>query len=318
LKIKWTGMALFIAIMTLFLYQLIEDQASTQPVLVPIFAFFVFGVIDQVIKEKKEKPVPYVKTDFYGVIFLLLGFFLTLGLYALFSVPQVIASSLIGLIGYVWMKPYEKEVYCGTFAGMLSLVFFSFLNISMIALLLSITWLISKQFFQGLGGKLGTTAFVAGFLVIAISPSYQVVMPDSILNISVFVLIPFAYITIAVLWLLKNKYQLNAVLASSAFSLLAGLILQQFAFGFAAMTVVFASSFVIMSDQNKFNSSILIFISPIILSFVYVHSYHIFMGFGGKAGLMALITVISTRAIQLTVLKIKPEKSNKVQTSMTL
>jgi hypothetical protein len=62
-------MALFVAIMTIFLYNVLESQAVNQPVMVPLFILFAFGIIDQFKSEKNEAFVPYVKKDFYGLIF---------------------------------------------------------------------------------------------------------------------------------------------------------------------------------------------------------------------------------------------------------
>lgn len=299
-------MAVFTAVMTLFLYQTLTEQRTNLPWIVPLFALFLFGVYDQIKRDRRPHIVKWTKDDIKTVLALWLGMYLTIGLHTFTGMPQVMASALIGLIAYVLLKPYHKAAYCGSFAGMIGSAYLSVFSLIGLGILLPLVYLISQSFFNGLGGKLGTIAFVSGIFVIAIQPEYVWFQTTPLLEVSYVFVFLISYISIIVLWLLKNLFRLDSVFVSSAFSLLMAMVFIQVSNGLIWMMIVFASSFVIMTDHDQMDTMFMITIAPLILGALYISTFQVLPGIGGKAGLMALITVIATKAVQTTLKRVRP------------
>ena len=79
----------------------------------------------------------------------------------------VMASSVVGLLGvaltrYFSSKEFELIVYCGSFAGMSSGVYFSaWWMFPLSAAIGSILYILLENYFNGWGGKLGAMAFLS-------------------------------------------------------------------------------------------------------------------------------------------------------------
>lgn len=94
-------------------------------------------------------------------------------LHTQFSVPAVIASCLVGLIGS--LIPFPKRygnhpyaaLYAGSFAGMCSQgLIQSYWELAIISLIGAILYVTTRKMFTGFGGKLGSIAFVSVALFI--------------------------------------------------------------------------------------------------------------------------------------------------------
>lgn len=114
---------------------------------------------------------------FIRVTLKFISFFLGCGLCFLihtqFGISSVIASCIVGLLGTLIPIPkvfnknnIQGAIYSGSFAGMCSIgVLTSYLQIGLLSLLGAIIYLLTIDLFDGVGGKLGTVAFVSVSLV---------------------------------------------------------------------------------------------------------------------------------------------------------
>ena len=297
MKTKWPTFIMFIAVMTLFLYQTFQVEHSLNSLLLPIFILFLFAIFDQFRLEKEMIEQKITQKDMLSVIFVLLGFVLTFGLHYYLDIPQIPASAMTGLLGYVFLKKYEKEVYCGSFAGMFSLIAVGPIFVLLMIFILPIVYVFSKSVFNGLGGKLGTIAFVAGSIAVGFLKDYQVISTVTVPEVSIPIVMGTALITIVILYMIKVKFDLSGVFLSAGFSLLAFLILRFIPEGLNYLPVVFVASFIIMSDQVRMKTPSFLVIAPIVMSLIYILTTSVYTGIGGKAGLTAFLAVLITGAL---------------------
>lgn len=101
------------------------------------------------------------------------GATLTYTLHSFFTMQAVIASALVGLFGTLIPNNshYNKQrtseaIYAGSFAGMCTLEYVSNIQeLLVISFIGAGFFLLAQKYFQGIGGKLGTIAFVSVTLV---------------------------------------------------------------------------------------------------------------------------------------------------------
>ena len=113
----------------------------------------------------------YKNSLFVFVVFLT-GAVTTFLLHTTLAVHPVLSSAGLGL-GASFLLPFfsQEEIllpafYCGTFIGMSSLQIFSSHIILLTATCFgAIIFFFSKKYFNGLGGKLGTIAFISVLVV---------------------------------------------------------------------------------------------------------------------------------------------------------
>lgn len=112
-------------------------------------------------------------TNFKSATALFLGAIITFSLQLYAGFGAVLAASSVGLIAYFIhsIKRDDSNIhiagYCGTFIGMTSpLVFKDFYAIIMAGIIGAIVYVFSRNVFNGVGGKLGSIAFVAVCLTV--------------------------------------------------------------------------------------------------------------------------------------------------------
>lgn len=104
----------------------------------------------------------FLASVFVAIISANVTFFLT----QFEMIGPVLASSLVGLLGYLFIKQYAALVYCASFVGMSSVaVGYNHYLISLASFLAFVVFHLSTNYLTGHGGKLGTIAFVASILV---------------------------------------------------------------------------------------------------------------------------------------------------------
>ena len=79
------------------------------------------------------------------------------------SVALTILFSLLSLIAKKWDILSESSFYCGSFIGMItSEIYMNIEFIAITSLIASFLLILTRKSITGLGGKLGTVAFVSG------------------------------------------------------------------------------------------------------------------------------------------------------------
>lgn len=95
--------------------------------------------------------------------------------YISFYTGHVIAAGIIGFTSFLIGKLHPKlifiqfPIFCGSFVGMTTPLFFtSFWQISIASIIAGFLYIFLKNHFLGYGGKLGSIAFTAVFIILVI------------------------------------------------------------------------------------------------------------------------------------------------------
>jgi len=95
------------------------------------------------------------------------GALLTFAGVAELGMSPVVAASLVGIIAAVVVRSVAVPGYCGAFVGMTSPALFgTYWYATLAAVVAGLLFIVAHPVFHGLGGKLGTTAFVGVSLVV--------------------------------------------------------------------------------------------------------------------------------------------------------
>jgi len=269
------------------------------------FILLSVGLIQQFINESVE--VKKIRFNNLDGLFVILGVFITYSLNHFLGVSVVLASSFTGLMGYFFIRNHETAIYCGSFAGMVSVSLFGFLEVSVLAIICAFIFILTKPLFKGYGGKLGTIAFMSSLIVHSIfSDEFISITTD----FNMFLLILTTTAGVLVTYYIKHFFKVSAVFASALPSLIFALIFIYLIPDHSDYVVVFFSaSFIGMSNKKRLRNIYFVLLSGIVLGLIYDVFIEFFNGLGGKLGLMALISVIITSGISMILEKIKMKKT---------
>ncbi|QWC00305.1 hypothetical protein KHQ88_01695 [Mycoplasmatota bacterium] len=257
-----------------------------------------FFSLSQLYREERSKKLLY-KLDYYDGILAAVGVLLTYLIAHQLDLSAVIASSFIGLLGFFLLKKYSVAIYCGSFAGMVSSFLFGYIEVASIALICGILFMILKPIFNGVGGKLGTTAFMSTILMASIfQRDFLIVVND----LNIFRLILVSLLGTIIPFYVQHKFKQSPVFASALPSLIFALIMIYLVEDYLTCTVVFFSaSFIAMSSKKRLPNIYYLVIAALIHAFLFHVYFEHYNGLGGKLGLMALTSVIVTIGIKYLV-----------------
>jgi hypothetical protein len=213
----------------------------------------------------------------------------------------VLASSFTGLLGYFFIRKRDVAIYCGSFAGMVSVSLFGFLEVTVLAIICAFIFILTKPLFKGYGGKLGTIAFMSSLIVHSIFADEFISVT---IDFNIFLLILTTTLGVLITYYIKHFFKVSAVFASAMPSFIFALVFVYLIQNHTDYIVVFFSaSFIGMSSEKRLPNVYFVLLSGIILGFIYDIFIQFFNGLGGKLGLMALISVIITSGFSMIVEK---------------
>jgi len=180
-KIFFTSIVLFIFLLA-FIFAIFVEQ----PTYLFRFSLFLFFVGTSIVLIKKSEfiAIPKFKNKNNLREALLLSLVSLLAALTTYGIANfnslhlgpIIASSFVGCIGWILSKfmvnkldakTFALCVYCGSFVGMSSSkIMPDFLVVGTAGVICGIVFVLSKNIFVGVGGKLGTIAFVGSALTI--------------------------------------------------------------------------------------------------------------------------------------------------------
>lgn len=301
--LQWLG---FITVLFAVLFAYVTVLFEPKEILLDTVYFLLFSLLLLGIFfefKKQVYKVDIIKFKYKEILAIILGTFLTYSLSHYFKLNAVISASSVGFIGFLIFRKYEIPIYCGAFAGMVSISMFSFFEVLILSLVCSIIYILSKPIFKGYGGKLGTIAFLSSLIVHSIFGDEFLVVE---MNFSIHYLILTTTLSVMITYTLKHKFNLSSVLASSLPSLIFSIIFILFIPNhFDYVVVFFSASFIGMSSKEKLPTILCVFISGVVLGIIYDLFVEFFNGLGGKLGLMAMISVIITSSISTLIGKTK-------------
>jgi len=208
----------------------------------------------------------------------------------------VIAASLIGLLASLIWPETSVAAYCGAFVGMTSdILFFNYWEVTLAGLIAGGVYLLTKDIFNGFGGKLGTIALV-GTALTGLSLNREFfILPVADLEANILVLAtamlatPFTfYFNIA------RKH--GPVMASAIVGMMGGLILPALMpqFGPTLAVVAICASFAGMTSKERCPNFWQILVTGFFTGVVFIYSTPLLGGAGGKLGTIAFGAVLGT------------------------
>ncbi|MBM7561982.1 hypothetical protein [Fusibacter tunisiensis] len=248
---------------------------------------------------------------FYSVIG---GAFITYSL-AYIGFSPLMASAITGLLGAKFLKKDAVAVFTGTFVGMSSIHVFGFSDLLMAAIISGLLYVYGKEAFQGIGGKLGTTAFLGVTFTALVSNLESFHFIGAGIDITHMVYTPFmliptvlsgAFGALATDYLSRRLHH-NTVIASSLIALLSEWILILILPNYAALLSlsIYCGTFVGMGSKTHLPTWHYYAFAGGLSGFLFFQSLPIFIGFGGKLGISAFVATLTVKFL-LTSFKLKP------------
>jgi len=236
------------------------------------------------------------QTLVFGFLSVLLGgifaFFLTHDL----GLGPVVAASLVGILAYLVVPKYGVPVYCGAFVGMTSnLLLFNYTEVALAGLIAGIVYILTRDVFNGFGGKLGTIALIGTTLTGMSLGREFLLTPISDWRTNSLIIIIAALATPLTFYLNIHRKQ-GPVMASAMVGLIGGLILPNLfpQYGTTLAVVAICASFAGMTGKERCSNFWHILITGLFTGIVFLYSAPLLGGAGGKLGTIAFGATLSS------------------------
>ncbi len=265
--------------------------------------FLVSGLIHVFLFEDLKQEKKTFRPFRIESLFLVFGMLVTYAMSMIFGVDAVIASAMIGVLAYVFLKDHATAVYCGSFAGMTASALIEPVMMVGVVVLLIIVYELTKDMLKGFGGKLGTIGMVATFsTVVLLNRDFLLV---TLPQYDVMVLIVIALFGAVISYVLQHRFKQNAVFASAGPSLLFALVsIPLFSLGAFYSAVFFSASFIGMSDRTRLKNVYWVILTGLVLGILYDLMTPLFNGAGGKLGTLALLSALIVFGFEKVVTRI--------------
>lgn len=238
--------------------------------------------------ETKRLLVGFLSVLFGGV----LAFFLTHDL----GLGAVVAASLVGILAHLVIPKYGVPAYCGAFVGMTSnLLLFNYQEVALAGLIAGIVYILTRDVFNGFGGKLGTIALIGTTLTGMILGREFMPSPISDWTTNSLIIIIAALATPLTFYLNIERKQ-GPVMASAIVGLIGGLILPNLfpQYGTTLAVVAVCASFAGMTGKERCSTFWHILITGLFTGIIFLYSAPLLGGAGGKLGTIAFGATLSS------------------------
>lgn len=227
------------------------------------------------------------------------GTLFTLAGVAELGVSPIVSASLVGVAAAVVARNVAVPVYCGAFVGMTSPgLFGSYWYATLAAMLAGLLFTVAHPVFHGLGGKLGTTAFV-GVLLVAVPTAdgfRSGAIPDGSVVVSV---VGVAALGAIVTFAIHTRSAASPVLASGFVGAVGGLSLPILFDGSGGLfaAAIYSASFAGMTNPRRIPNEWWIGITGTGVGLVVVYTLPFVGGSGGKLGTIAFGSCLGIHGI---------------------
>ena len=142
-----------------------------------LFVIFIFFLLCISLSKPQFYKNSFKQDDLIVIPQVFLGAVITYGIQYFLEINMILAAGIVGFISTLMesKNKYIKSlpIYCGVFVGMTSPQNnYDFYLITVMGLFAGIIYYISKNFYIGIGGKLGTIAFTSVMIGILIIKFY--------------------------------------------------------------------------------------------------------------------------------------------------
>ncbi|MFW6298336.1 MAG: hypothetical protein ACOC14_01520 [Bacillota bacterium] len=222
------------------------------------------------------------------------GGVITYGLAAFIGVNAVLASGLVGVLAALLVKPYAVAIFCGSFIGMSSPELLSFPNFLVAAFIASILFVLTKDVFNGVGGKLGTIALSGVFIACALF-DLPFLVSGTLDRALIGWIILFSVAGATLSNVLNIRLSQGAVLGSAVVGVLFGGFLPLLfdTGGYTLAVVGFGASFAGMASREYLGHELWTGLSGVVFALLFIYSAQSFGGVGGKLGTIAFASTLS-------------------------
>ncbi len=290
--------------LVLFISSTINGFMVNPFLVLPIFVLGVFAVYTILVELRRTSSYPttyrlFSRASGYDFIATFIGSILTYYLSVNLGIGAVLASSIIGMLAVIFIKPYAVAVFCGSFVGMSSPELMDPAIFLLASIAVSIIFVFAKDVFNGYGGKLGTMALSSALIVSFISGANFLDAPVYD-NLEMFLIVIFSIIGALLTYILNIRFKEGPVMASGFIGLMAGAFLPLIfnETGQMLAVVTFGASFVGMSAHKKMPEETLMIFSGLLFGLIFIVSAPYFGGAGGKLGATAFTSVLSVYGIR--------------------
>lgn len=231
------------------------------------------------------------------------GGFVTFVLVAEGQFSPVVAASLTGLLAVVVRRPLAVPTYCGAFVGMTSPVLFPTYWQGLVAAILAVVvFLLARPVFHGVGGKLGTTAFVGATLTVLGTSTSFLTAPLPAFDTAGLVVV-YSVVAAVATFTVHNRSPLDPVSASGGIGILGGLTLPWLypVVGDLLVAAIYAASFAGMSDSTRIPDERWMALAGIGVGLIMVYTTPYVGGSGGKLGTIAFVSCLAVYGLLGTV-----------------
>ena len=232
-----------------------------------------------------------------------LGGFVTFVLVVEGGLTPVVAASLTGLLAVAVRRSLAVPAYCGAFVGMTSpAVFTAYWHGLVAATLAIVVYLVAQPAFHGVGGKLGTTAFVGASLTILGSSTPFLSDPLPAADTAALV-VGYSVVAAVATFALHDRLPLDPVSASSVVGVVGGIALPWLhpAVGGLLAAAIYAASFAGMSDASRIPDERWMALAGVSVGLTVVYTAPYLGGSGGKLGTIAFVSCLSVYGLVGTV-----------------
>ena len=230
------------------------------------------------------------------------GTLLTLAGAVELGLSPIVAAGIVGIAAAIVVPDQAVPAYCGAFVGMTSPdLFASYWHATAAGLVASVVFLVAQPAFHGIGGKLGTTAFVgATAIVVATAGTFEsVALPGPG---AVAVIVGYAIVGAVATFALHARFDRSPVFASGVVGAIGGVVLPLVhgEFGGLMAAAVFAASFAGMTAVNRIPDERWIALAGLLVGLVVVYTGPYLGGSGGKLGTIAFGSCLAVHGLLRT------------------
>lgn len=217
-----------------------------------------------------------------------------------FSVSTTFAASLVCVLSTYIFPLNQPEAYSGSVGGMIGSYLCSHWSIALlIGIVTGITFILFFPYFNGIGGRGGSIPYVASIfsvrLLLLLTPIQGTPIATEYIVPSFVTIVSIAFLT----YLLHKHQILTIVRAAMIIVLIASILIPDN--HNAILTAVFAGSVVGMSAENRLEGPIHLAIIALICFILFIPSYHISDGIGGKLGILSFIAYQASIGLKIAV-----------------
>ncbi len=202
-----------------------------------------------------------------------------------FGASTTLAASLTSLVSTFLFKEYDSEAYSGAVAGMIGVYYCSHWSIPLIiSIVTAVIFILFLPYFRGIGGRGGAIPYVATVLtvkyILKLNQEFRSPIEAELILPSLVLIILASFLVYSV----NEKTTLNTTQAGMGLTFLAALLIPvQYS---SLVTAIFSGSIIGMSVESRVKNYTHLLIISIVSFILYIPSFHILDGIGGKLGML--------------------------------